>query len=146
MFKEEENTFRRGGGQGWVQSGSDGPRWSSKGSHVEEGTTDDARAKSVGCNRKSVMSLARARQQSARGNTMTRAKTSSGGGDPSEASGHAPMGRTHADAWASSWGRTASESGEGTTPSGGVHCVRHVQSAKKVHDRCYHAARIHYDG
>lgn len=63
MFKEEKNMFRRGGGQGWVQSGSDGPRWSSsKGSHVEEETTGDGRAKSVGCNRKSVMSLARARQ------------------------------------------------------------------------------------
>lgn len=116
---------------------------------MEEETTDDARAKSAGCNRKSVMSLARAKQQGARENMMTRAKTSSGGGDPSEASEHAPMGRTHAGAWVSSWGRTASESGEGTTSSGGarcVRCVRHVQNAKRVRDRCYHAARIHCDG
>lgn len=128
-----------------MQSGSDDPRWSSpKGTLVEEETTGDARAKSAGCNRKSVTIPGRARQQSARENMMTKVKTSSGGDDPSEASEHAPQGRTHADAWASSWGRTVSEGGE--TTSSGVRCVRRARHAmKNVHVRCYHAARIHCD-
>jgi hypothetical protein len=65
---------------------------------VEEETTGDARAKSAGCNRRSVKSPGREKLQDARGNTTTKARTSSGGDDPSEASEHVLKGRTHAGA------------------------------------------------